>query len=173
MAPMIESDSEFAESFAPIARDWYPLEVTACETTTSQKTAAPMAQLDFVVCDGPMKSRKIRFHNIMLGGKTEKGDPMPLGRLCEFINSFDLNWICVGCGTGGRPSEGHSFVKEKLPNGSEGTKLICSSCLKPARFKYNTDEFVGARGNALVDKEKKRDSEDEINVIKRFAPLGA
>ena len=51
-----------------------------------------MLVCEFTIDEGEFKNRRVGFYNVMTGGKTSKGDIMPIRQLLELIDGLKAPW---------------------------------------------------------------------------------
>ena len=166
--PKIEQDLTTAEIYGPIPEDIYT--VRAENPVLLRSKACPadkpenMVDFDLLVEGGEFDGKKaIPFpHHLMIGGLTREGKPMPLGRMCEFLDAFGIRWSCKSCG---KSHTGFDTTDKR--------HYKCPACHKVGGIVWNTDDIQGKRAKAAIGTEPIDGSEERRNNVKKFYPLAA
>lgn len=141
----------------------------------TSKGGAPMAILHWEIIDGEHATKKVKYDNIMLGGMTREGKPMPLGQYCSFLHYTGVPWTCLDCDT--RHSDRHSFLiavkedKARKSNLKIGS-FYCKACEAPLpRISVDTDDFLGARCAISIGSEKQEGTDKVFNKVRGYTDL--
>ena len=136
---------------------------------------APMSIQTWEIYEGEHIGKKIKFDNMMLGGLTKEGKPMPLGQYCAFLHYTGVPWTCIDCGT--RYSDRHAFLiatkqdKERNGNLKVGS-FYCKNCEAALpKISADTDDFLGARCGISIGHKKQQNSEREFNEVRGYTDL--
>lgn len=172
--PMIEASLEDAQPGKIIPNNsWQHLRVsrkpdyvtTKGNPITGSKAGNPMLTLEFEVADGDCAGTKIRGHNIMVGGFTKDGSPMPIRGFREMVDAMatqGVPWECVGCGQ----ASDQPFARQV--NG----EMVCPNCQGIHRFRTDPDQWEGRLVNGLCTTGKFQNSDEPRNELSRVRPYG-
>lgn len=148
-----------------------PSHISALESVVSKTQddgtgGNPMLVLEFTVDEGPFKDRKVGFYNVMIGGKTKKGMPMPIRQLLEVIDSCKLPW----CTTPGGQLVARPFKRVKADDGSI-MFVDPDTNSRITTIEYDTDHFINARCKVNYGVKKQEGSDRDFNEVRNVEPL--
>lgn len=115
----------------------------------------------------PVAGTKIMFDNVTIGGTVRQGEnagkPIPLFRLAELLQSFEIPFTCLGCHPevkaelqadtyDGRFDAPGKFYRGQGNDGLKKGETVCDVCRTPVSVTYSIpDDFIGKRGKIVVD----------------------
>jgi len=146
--------------------------ITAVDVVTSAIKADgtggnPMAVLEWTVSDGPFTGRRVGFHNVMLGGVTKAGNPMPLRELCSLIDAVKAPWAT----SADKPLVSRPFKRVKQDNGNilfidpdTGDQVTNIDMNFP-------DDFLSKDAKVRFGVRKQLGSDREYNEVSDMMPL--
>ena len=170
--PIIEASLEDAQGSKIITNNsWQHLIVvgkpvyvlTKGNAQTGSRAGNPMLTLMFEVDDGEFKEARISNHNLMVGGLTKDGKPMPIRGFREMVSAMALEgvpWTCKGCG------QETDLPFERTASGEH----VCPNCHQICRFSTNPDLWEGRRINGLCTTGKYQGSDEPRNELSRVRP---
>jgi hypothetical protein len=151
---------ETAQGFSVLAKDTYPAHIHNVEVKTVADTGATMLAIQWKP-EGEKAGDFMGtvFDNVMVAGRSKKGEPLRTDRLCDYINALGVEWDCKACGQ----STTKKFVMEK-------GHYFCPNCGKAAMFDFDPDLWSGKRALIQVDIGKDNKGEDR-NEVGKVRPL--
>jgi hypothetical protein len=126
----------------------------------------PMLVCEFTLDEGEFKGRRVGFYNVMLGGKTKKGDPMPIRGLLELIDALKAGWTV----TPGGPLVARPF---KRVRGDAGSYMFVDpdTNSRVTTIEYDPDEFINRQCRVAYGIRKQDGSDRTFNEVKSVEPL--
>lgn len=126
----------------------------------------PMLVCEFTVDEGEFKGRRVGFYNVMLGGRTSKGDPMPIRQLLELIDALKAGWTT----TPGGQLIARPFKRVK---GDGGSIIFVDpdTNTRISTIEYDPDEFMNRQARVSYGIRKQDGSDREFNEVKSVEPL--
>lgn len=171
--PRISSKVEDQKVIQNVPKHTYPAHIHSAVTEVAAQTGNPMIRLHFMIDEGEYSGRILppgKGRNVMTGGKTKDGRPMPIFDIRNLLESFQIPWECESCHNG---LEVRKFHVSDGTDGLEKGQIVCPDCKSPRfDFSYNCPEdFIGKRALIAVDEKKAENSDMVFNTVERFASL--
>ncbi len=148
-----------------------PSHISALESKVSKTNedgtgGNPMLVLEFTVDEGQFKDRRVGFHNVMVGGKTSKGQPMPIRQLLEVIDACKIPWTT----TPGGQLVSRPFKKVK---GDGGSIMFVDpdTNTRISTIEYDTDDFINKRCMVRYGIRKQEGTDRDFNEVQGVEPL--
>jgi len=133
------------------------------------KTKNPMMTLTCQIDEGEYANTspptKIGNINVMLGGTTQKGAPMPLFMLANLVESTRCKASCGSCSA---DLTGKLMYRGTGKDGYEAGHYYCPECKAKAIFEFDSDDLLGLPCRIAVDVEKAQGSDRDRNTVKKF-----
>jgi hypothetical protein len=126
----------------------------------------PMLVLEFTVDEGEFKDRQVGYYNVMIGGKTKKGEPMPIRQLLDVIDSCKIPWTTSKNG----PLSARPFKKVKADGGSI-VFVDPDTNSRITTIEYDTDDFMNKQCNVKYGVRKQDGTDREFNTVEAVLPL--
>jgi len=126
----------------------------------------PMLVCEFTVDEGEFKDRRVGYYNVMIGGKTSKGAPMPIRQLLELIDALKVGWTT----TPGGSLVARPFKKVK---GDGGSIMFVNpdDNSRIATIEYDPDDFINKQCRVNYGIRKQQGTDRDFNEVKSVEPL--
>jgi len=125
----------------------------------------PMMVFEFTVDEGSFKDRRVGYYNVMTGGKTSKGNPMPIRQLLELIDGFKIPWAA----SKDQSLVARPFKKVKAENGSI-VFVDPDTNQRIATVDYDDADFLNKTGMVRYGIRKQDGTDREFNEVIAIVP---
>jgi len=141
-------------------------EAKVSETQEDGTGGNPMLVCEFIVDEAPYKDRRVGFYNVMIGGKTKKGQPMPIRQLLELIDALGVGWTT----SPGGPLVARPFKKVKADDGSF-LFVDPDTNQRIATIEYDPEDFKNKQCRVQYGIRKQQGSDRAFNEVRSVEPL--
>lgn len=126
----------------------------------------PMIVCEFTVDEGEFKDRRVGYYNVMLGGKTKKGDVMPIRQLLELIDALKVGWAT-------NPSAPLVARPFKRVKGDGGSIMFIDpdTNTRITNIDYDPEQWMNRQCNVNYGIRKQDGTDREFNEVKSVEPL--
>lgn len=126
----------------------------------------PMIVCEFTVDEGEFKGRRVGFYNVMTGGKTSKGDVMPIRQLLELIDALKAPWAV----SDSDPLVARPFKRVK---GDGGSIMFVNpdTNTRITTIQYDPADWMNKQCRVQYGIRKQDGSDREFNEVKSVEPL--
>jgi hypothetical protein len=157
----ISADTSTAQGFTVLAKDNYTAYVEAAEQASTEGGAGTYIKVRWKPDDH--KAGEFLgsvFDNVMVSGRSKKGNELRTDRLCDYINALHVEWDCGLCG---KTNTGPFVI--------EGGKYFHPCCGKHGAFTFDPDLWQGKRALIQVDigKDNKGEDRNEVGKVRPIA----